>query len=160
VPLPRHKLENERQSDGLLPRAIAWSLASSSLECAGFAPESSTRSEFVMLPSSAAALDEKDPNGKQELDRRDVSGADAGPALATGGETIDGEPEETDKLGRCSGVGERAGAAEEAGALDRDGEVKRSCCGLGAVTRVKKPVTAWRAFEKEREIFSKTREGS
>lgn len=53
-----------------------------------------------------------------------------------------------------------AGEAEMAGAGARAGDVTTGCCGLWAVTLEKKPATACRALERERDMFSKTREGS
>jgi hypothetical protein len=90
--------------------------------------------------------------------------ADAGPAQVAGDEAADdgparmGEP----RLPLTSGNGEeeRMTEVEEAGAGEGAGGLKAGGCDLGADARAKKPETAWRALEREREIFSKTREGS
>lgn len=86
--LSRHKLENERQSDGRGACASAWSLHGSSCTRASIGSELSVRSEDVKLPSSAPLLDANDPKGKQELERREVRDTGAGPAPATGDATM------------------------------------------------------------------------
>jgi hypothetical protein len=147
-------LENERQSDGRRPCTAASSTTGSSFACARLAFDWSASSEDVALASlpSSAESDENDPNGKHDAERRE-GGTAGGERVAAGEETPESEPE-------C-----RTGAGDEevvavSGTGTRMGAVRASCCGLGAVARVKKPATASRAFEREREMLSITLEGS
>ncbi len=134
------------------PCAAAWSLDGPSA-CAE--SESSSRREV----ESAAAPEEKDANGKQEFEGRDIGVAGTGLSFATGDAATKMGAGERGEATDCTGAEERAeeGRATEAGA--GGGEGTAGCCGVGAITRAKNPETAWRALERERDMLSKTREG-
>jgi hypothetical protein len=145
--------ENERQSDGRRPWTAAWSMPGSSFACARLVFDWSASSEDVALTSlpSSAESDANDPNGKHDEERRE--GSAAGGERVAAGETPESEPK-----GR-TGAGDEEEVAVS-GTGTRVGGVRASCCGLGDVTRVKKPATASRALEREREMLSITLEGS
>ncbi len=109
---------------------------------------------------SAAAPEEKDANGKQEFEGRDIGVAGTGLSFATGDAATERRAGERGEATDCTGAEERAeeGRATEAGA--GGGEVTAGCCGVGAITRAKNPETAWRALDRERDMLSNTREGS
>ena len=109
--LLRHKPEKDRQSDGLRPCAAAWSLDGSS---ASAKSESPARREV----ESAAAPEETDLKGKQELEGRDIGVAGTGLSMAKGDATIESEAGETGETTDCTGAEERTteGQATEAGA--------------------------------------------
>jgi hypothetical protein len=80
----------------------------------------------------------------------------AGPSLATGEETSAERAADRGELEECSRAFERKRAGAGSGAR----VLRTGCCGLGAVSLAKKPTTDCRALERERDMLSKTREGS